>query len=234
LYVFIPNNATINIFRSQTKYFTNMKNFNFLLATLFCFATASLSAQSAKETRQVGAFDEISISGGYDNLTIREGNEESVTIEASGVQLDKIVTKVKGKTLEIGMKNGSYRNCKINIAITYKHIETINNSGSTDVVVETPIKGDSFTFNTSGSGNFKGSVQVKKLEINISGSSNIDISGQAEAQEYAISGSGDVDASKCNGKSADVAISGSGDVALNVNGAVQTSVSGSGHVRNNN
>lgn len=206
------------------------------------FSTAALSlflltvnsfAQKTTVTRSLSSFDKIGISGGYDQVILKEGSNESVTLEVSGIDPDNIETKVENNTLKIGMKKGRWNNFKATITVTYKSIREIANSGSTDIVAESVIKGDEFEFASSGSGDFTGSFDVKELEIAISGSSDMTLKGRADEQEIAISGSGDVNAAELKGKSAEVAISGSGDVKLGVSGSVKSAVSGSGRVTNN-
>lgn len=202
------------------------------LSALFLFSFSS--AAQTTVTRSLSSFDKIAISGGYDKVILKEGSTESVTIEVSGIDPDKIKTEVNGNTLEIGMKKGNYSNFKAKITVTYKSIREIASSGSTDIVAESVIKSDEFELSTSGSGDFTGEFDVRELEIAISGSSDMTLKGRADEQEIAISGSGDVNASALKGKQAEVAISGSGDVKLNVSGNVKTAVSGSGSVENIN
>lgn len=193
-----------------------------------------VSAQSTTVTRSLAAFDKIAISGGFDAVILKEGAAEGVSIDVNGIDADKIKTEINGSTLEIGIKKGTYGNYKARITVTYKSISGIANSGSSDVEAQSTIKAEHFSYAGSGSGDFRGSFDVKKLEIAISGSSDMTLKGQAEKQEIAISGSGDVNASELKGKEASVAISGSGDVKLNVSGPVRSMVSGSGDVSNNN
>ncbi len=203
-----------------------------LLILAAAFVANGIFAQKNTETRPLQTFEKISVAGGFDQVTLQEGSEEKIVLEVSGTELDKVITEVKGKTLDIRMKKGNYHNVKIRLTITYRKIDEISTSGSTDIVAATTIKGESLTINTSGSGSFKGALDVRKFEVNISGSSDISVSGQADKQAYAISGSGDVNAGGLKGQSADVAISGSGDVELNVSGPVKTAISGSGSVDN--
>ena len=197
---------------------------------LFCH---SADAQKSTVTRTLSSFDKVGISGGYDAVILKEGSTESVSLEVSGIDPDKITTEVKNGTLNIGMKKGSYSDFKARITVTYKSLKAIANSGSSDIVAESVIKADEFELASSGSGNFSGAFDVKELEVAISGSSDMKLKGQAGKQEIAISGSGDVDASDLKGQEAKVAISGSGDVKLSVSGPVRSSISGSGNVENN-
>ena len=202
------------------------------ILSLFLFSFSSFAQTTV--TRSLSSFDKIAVSGGYDKVILKEGSTESVTLEVSGIDPDNIKTEVKGSTLEIGMKKGSWSNFKAKITVTYKSIRELASSGSSDIVAESVIKGDEFDLATSGSGDFTGTFDVRELEVAISGSSDMTLKGRADEQEIAISGSGDINASELKGKEAEVAISGSGDVKLSVSGPVKTAVSGSGSVTNNN
>ncbi len=194
--------------------------------------TTSLFAQSTS-TRDVSGFNTVNIGGGFDQVTFVAGNKEGVVIKSSKIDPEKIETKVNGDELSIGMKKGSYSDSgKITIEVTYKSLKEVNNSGSSDIVMAGTLKADKFELNSSGSGNLKGSFDVRDFSVNISGSADVVVDGQATEQHYAISGSGDIDAGGLLGETAEVAISGSGDVDLNVSGKVRTSISGSGDVDN--
>lgn len=207
---------------------------NLLFSCIALLLALHVSAQKTTTTRTLSSFKHIAISGGFDKVLLKEGTEESITLELSGIDADKIKTEVKGNTLEIGVTKGWHGDFKATLTVVYRSIDEISNSGSSDIEALTSIKGEAFKYRSSGSGDFKGTFEVKKLSINISGSGDVQASGSADRQEYAISGSGDVKADKLKGKSADVAISGSGDVVLNVDGPVKTAVSGSGSVDNRN
>jgi hypothetical protein len=210
------------------KLFT-MKN---LLSSICFFLISSTMIGQTAITRSLPSFDRICVSGGNDVVILQEGDVESVKLDVSGIDPKKITTEVRNNTLSIGTKNGSWSNYKARITVTYRRIKEISNSGSTDIVAKSVIKADEFEFNSSGSGDFEGTFDVKDLDIAISGSSDMKLKGKADTQEIAISGSGDVDASNLTGVAADVAISGSGDVKLGVKGRVKTAVSGSGTVIN--
>lgn len=203
-----------------------------LTASLALFCVACLSAQTTV-TRTLPSFDEVAISGGFDVVELKEGNAETVKLEVSGIDPDQIITEVKGNSLRIGLKKGSHYNYKGKVYLTYRSIKALANSGSSNIVAVSTIKGDKFEYSGSGSGDFKAAFEVKKLAVSISGSSDMTLSGSADRQEYAISGSGDIKAKDLKGKEAEVAISGSGDVSLNVDGPVRSAVSGSGQVNNN-
>jgi predicted ATPase len=203
-----------------------------LFSLLALLLALGAGAQKTTATRTLSSFDKIAVSGGFDKVLLQEGSAESITLELSGIDADNIKTEVKGNTLEIGVKKGWYGDFKATLTVTYRSINAVSNSGSSDVELLSTVKGDAFTYRSSGSGDFKGAFEVKKLEARISGSADMTLSGNADEQKYAISGSGDINAAALKGKSAEVSISGSGDVDLNVEGSVRANVSGSGDVKN--
>lgn len=203
-----------------------------LLTAFYGLIVFEIFAQTGAVTRTLSSFDQIAVSGGFDKILLKEGSTEGVSLEVSGIDADKIITEVKGSTLEIGMKKGSYSNFKATITVTYRKIKGISNSGSSDIEALSQIRGEALEINSSGSGNFTGALDVSKLDVAISGSSDMKFSGSAGRQEYAISGSGNIKAGDLKGKEAEVAISGSGDVQLHVDGPVRKAISGSGDVTN--
>ncbi len=205
----------------------------FLLSLFALLLVTGLQAQTSTSTRSLSAFDHIAISGGFDKIILKEGDAEGIVLELNGIDADKIKTDVKGSTLEIGVKKGWHGGFKSTLTVTFRSLRRVSNSGSSYIETLSTIKGESFEYSGSGSGDFKAAFEVKKLEVHISGSADMTLTGSADQQDYAISGSGDINASKLKGKSAEVSISGSGDVDLNVDGPVRTAVSGSGDVKNN-
>ncbi|MFN0213568.1 MAG: head GIN domain-containing protein [Saprospiraceae bacterium] len=211
-----------------------IRNFpGFLSAILLgLFFPFCLEAQNSTVTRNLDSFDKIGISGGFDAVLLKQGDTESVTLDVSGIDPDNIETEVKEGKLKISTKKGRYSNFKATITVTYRNLKSVANSGSSNIETLNPIKADEFKFASSGSGDFKGELYVKDLDIAISGSCDMTLKGNADAQEIAISGSGDVNATDLKGSTAEVAISGSGDVRLGVSGKIKSAVSGSGTVTN--
>lgn len=191
-----------------------------------------LWAQNATVNRSLEPFDRIDLAGGFDAVLLKAGDAESVSLDVQGIDPDKIITEVKDGRLRITTKNSHPNRHKVRLTVTYRRLSAIANSGSANVETLTPIRGGEFKIATSGSGNFKGELDVQSLRIAISGSSNMTLRGNAEVQEIAISGSGEVDATALNGSSADVAISGAGNVKLAVSGKVRSAITGSGQVVN--
>ncbi len=208
-----------------------MKVQTFAIAAALLLQLQSFAQKT--ETRALSNFTDVGLSGGFSKVVFQQGDKTGVTIKSDKIDPSKIETEIKGNSLHIGMAKGSYNNTgDIELVVTYSQLESIRNSGSSDIEMVGTLKASKFEFASSGSGDLKGDFEVENFNVRISGSSDMTLSGKADDQHITISGSGDVDAAKLRGKSAEVTISGSGDVDLNVSGKVKTRISGSGDVNN--
>jgi hypothetical protein len=209
------------------------KHFFSLTATLvfYSFMLCSLTFAQSSQTRNLSSFREVHVSGGFD-VVLTKGNTESVNIESRNIDMENILTEVEGNKLKIYLKKGNYRNVDIKFVVTYKTLDAIHSSGSSEIVCNSDIKADNFSLHSSGSGNIKlASIDTGNFEIHNSGSSNVDVAGAARKQSYHISGSSKINAFNLKSEEAKISISGSGDVNINVSQNLEASVSGSGDIR---
>ncbi len=227
-----------------------MKNLLFLSMLLFCYVAFAQDT----ETRKVDSFNKLEAGGSFD-VVLEQGNENVITIEAKGVDTEKIITEVKGNVLKVYLKKGNYKNMRATVYITYQNLESIsnagsgnlrcksdlsaptfkfNNSGSGDAISEGDIKADRVSFDISGSGNVKAaSVKAKEFDLSMSGSGNFEASS-GDVTRFSIdkSGSGNVKARGVKSKVCAVDLSGSGNVAISASQSLKGSMSGSGNIDN--
>jgi len=211
-----------------------------LIALAFgCFilsscATSVLTGQTVKETRDLPAFDAVSLAFSGD-VFISQGSPRKVEIEADKSSMEIIETKIEGNTLVLKTKNGHWRDLgEINVYITMPDISCFSVSGSGSMVCETPIRTNEIKIEVSGSG----SITVNKLEspnvsAAITGSGDITLAGASNDQsemEAIITGSGDFQAEALQVANANVNITGSGSARVNVLKELDTNITGSGSV----
>ena len=206
-----------------------MKNLFSLFAAFLLLTTLN-----AQETRDLSSFSSINISGGFHEILLIPGNTNSVTIYGkNGAPTDAVKTKVNNGALNIAMKKSGMNASRYKMEVTYsEELHTINSSGSTDIVTNDPIRTKKFTYNISGSGDFKALFDVRVLKCNFSGSGDMLAKGTAEEIYFNISGSSDINANALKSRTGKVVISGSGDVLVNVDGELQQTVSGTGDISN--
>jgi hypothetical protein len=183
-----------------------------LLAVLLLVSACSVTKGSGRvvaETREVGGFTKVELSGSGE-LTIEKTGTESLSVSAEDNLLPQLTSDVSGDTLTLGTKpNTSILPTKpITYSLTVKDLTGIAVSGS-------------------------GSVQVSNLMTNslrtkISGSGTITASGAVNDQDVDISGSGHYQAEQMTSKAVKAQISGSGTASVLASDLLDVKISGSG------
>ncbi len=174
-------------------------------------ATTQGSDETASESRDVSGFEEVELRG-VGNLSIQQGDSESLTVEAEEDVLPKIRTKVKNNRLIIGPK----RNTTIDTTkpiiyeLTVKDLSALEVSGPGDVEAE--------------------DISTDELAVKINGTGDVEVSGETDSQNVEISGSGDYQAEDLESEQAEVDVVGTGSAIVNVSDELDAKVSGTGSV----
>ncbi len=214
-----------------------------LLAVLLVAGTAytyaspkSTFIQQKTEDRHLSGFNAVEVSGPYD-VTVTQGNTESVRVEAPEDVMPHITTEVVNGVLKIYDNRHNFHwndlfwhHKKILVYVTIKDVNSIVVSGSGDVTFHNGLHADKMNLHVSGSGDVDGALEVKSLETSISGSGDVKLTGHAETSAVRVSGSGDYSARGLITSDTAVHVSGSGDAKIYASNRVDASVSGSGDV----
>lgn len=189
------------------------------------------SGKMTTENRSVSGFDQVSVTGSGD-LTIKVGDQESLTIEAEDNILPYITSDVSGGKLELGTKRGYSINPTrpIRYNLTVKSLKDVSMVGSGSIT-GADLKADDFKITLLGSGNIKlDRLTASTLTVQLTGSGNIDVNGKAQTQEVRIPGSGKYTAGDLESDSAKTSITGSGQITVWAKNTLDVSISGSGEV----
>jgi hypothetical protein len=186
------------------------------------------SGKVVSQTRTVGNFDRIGVYGAAD-VFVTVGPETSVKVEVDDNIQKLIETNVKGSELRIECKGSYSTNKGIRVTIATPNLAGVSIRGSGDSTVA-GIKGNSFEFEISGSGDAQLSGTADLADLSISGSGDINASGlHAKNVTASISGSGNIDAFAS--ESFDGSVRGSGDITYSGSPkTVKKSVAGSGEI----
>lgn len=158
-----------------------MKNSNKILFTLaLVFASVFVYAQD-KETRSLDKFVEIRVSEGIE-LIAKKGSENKIELEVDYVDIDRVVTEVRGGSLSVHMERGNYRRKRVKAILTYtEELEEIKVSTAAEAIFEDKIKSQSLQVSTSTSGFVDiQSIEVERLDLRATTSGRIDIEGTAD------------------------------------------------------
>jgi hypothetical protein len=197
----------------------------------------------ATEPRDTGAFDAVSLSGGF-QVIIRQGQAHKVEVKADRNLLPYLETRVvegsKGRTLEIAPKKGYNLSTAGNPSITLEMptLRAVAVAGSGTVKVEA-MKTGAVDAAIAGSGDIRFSgLDTERLGMKVSGSGDIVAAGRAgsasvsiAADEVKVSIAGSGDAQVNAVKKLSVSIAGSGDVRYAGSPEISSSIAGSGKVR---
>jgi Putative auto-transporter adhesin, head GIN domain len=186
------------------------------------------------QLRQVSGFNEISVSGGID-LYLSPDDKETVVVSANDNRYrDRIITRVVDNRLEIFYDNkGNIHwpdNMKLKAYVSFKTLQKLKASGSSDVYVNGLIKSEKLEIKLSGSSDFKGAIKVGDFDLYQSGSSDSRISGTADRVKIDVSGSSDVKAFDLEVNYCDVEASGASDIQITVNKELNARASGASDI----
>ncbi len=168
------------------------------------------SGERKVEKRGVKSFSALHVSGAYE-LTVRIGEEESLTLEGDDNLLPLIETTVENRILVVKNSKSISPKLPLRLTITTKTLKELKVSGSLRGSV-TGLDADTFGLVASGS-------------------CRLTLAGRADALAMSLSGSGTLDAARLQARVATVRISGSGDADLEVSESLSVKISGSGKVR---
>lgn len=182
---------------------------SFLLAFLLLVGISSIA-----QTTAVAPFDKVIVSP-HIEVKFIQGTEESVHIEETSVDMEKINIEVKGSTLRIylddakevtknkttnhnGFKRRSpiYKGTQVKATITFKDLKELSVRGEETVVVEDALNRGKFRLKVYGEPNVRfNELHLNLLKTTIYGTGNVKIvSGSVKEQRYTAYGEAKVDA----------------------------------------
>jgi hypothetical protein len=216
-----------------------MKKISILMA-LVAFS-AGLRAQDKvivndanAQVRNVSSFSEISVGGSVDLYLSPDDHEVVVVSAASPEYRDRIRTEVQGSQLRIWFDSKGFghwpSNMKLKAYVSFKALNKLSASGSSDVYVNGVIRSEKLELRLSGASDFKGAVRVGDLFMEQSGSSDSQVSGSAEKLTVQLSGASDVKGYDLEVNYCDVHASGASDVQITVQKELSVNASGASDV----
>ncbi|HSR34492.1 MAG TPA: head GIN domain-containing protein [Anaerolineae bacterium] len=156
------------------------------------------------ETREVSDFDRVALAG-FGDLVITQGEEESLTIEASPEILRRIETEVKDGQLTIRfIRNwldwigdvlaAGFAGMRVRYHLTVKELAALAITGAGRVQVAN-LEADHLALELRGAGQLSiESLEAERLKIDLSGAGQIKVGGRVTEQTVKMTGAGSYDA----------------------------------------
>lgn len=185
------------------------------------------------ETRNVGEFTAIKVDYPA-QVTVTQGNQVSVKVEAEDNVLPGLKTQIRGNTLEIFYKveDGKRVNPRemVKITIVVRDLKDMEFNSAGELTLE-GITADDLDVAISGAGNVRlNEITVKNLAVGLSGAGSATASGTAENLKLIISGFGSFNGGELHSQIATVTLSGAGSVTIWVDEKLDALISGAGSV----
>ncbi len=210
------------------------------LAAITFFQSVFVNAQTTvindpnADVRSVGSFSAINVSGGI-SLYLSQGDEDGVAVSASEVSYrDHIKTSVDNGVLKIWYQADGWKyragNKKLVAYVSFKSIRALTASGASDIYVNGMIKGDVLSLRLSGASDFKGAIEINKLNVDQSGASDATITGRAPALDIEASGASEFKGYNLETESCTARASGASDIKITVTKDLYAQASGASSI----
>ena len=191
------------------------------------------SGNVVEETRDVKSFDSIRIEFPAE-VSISQGDHESLTIEAEDNFLPGLKTEVRGGTLDIYYDSDTEKHVnptetvKIEIVVTGLKQVDFESAGRLTL---TGIESNSLDVSVSGAGELKiVDLAADDLSVNMSGAGSMSATGSADNLDLSISGFGSFNGEDLHSQNANVTLSGAGSATVWVDKLLDAEISGAGSI----
>ena len=169
--------------------------------------------QVVTQTLDIQDFSKI-VMQGIDDVYIQYGSTQKVEVSGHSNIINRIKTSVSNETWAIELEQGNYGHYDLEYYLTLPLIETIDNRGTGDVIIDGEMSQESIEVDLTGTGNYDGYLMTVE-------DCRIDIVGTADAQVTVNT-------------VLDVIIEGTGSVYYKGHPDIQSNITGTGNVVNDN
>ena len=211
----------------------DMKKLRKIKITMVMLLLAVFVYAQDNETRDLRSFTEISVAEGIEVIA-EKGTKNSVEIISRRIDLDRVLTEVRGGELSIHIDNKWYKSTPrhdVKIKLTYTdELERIKVNTGAELVVKGEIKGKRLDINTSTSGIVELKVAVEFLDMSATTSGRIEVEGVAEEVEAGASTGGTIYAYDVTSKDVSAKASTGADIRVNAEDYLKGKASTGGSV----
>ena len=168
------------------------------------------SGMPVTQARHLPAFTSVELTGN-NNVVIRVGEKQSVTVKADDNLINRVTTGVRSGTLIVGNTPGSFTtNSPMGVEVAAPTVNAVTLTGNGNIVVN-DIDAQSLTVDLPGNGTLTGNGTATHLDVKVSGSGEVQFTHVVAHDVQAIvSGAGTIFTTAT--KSLDASVTGSGAI----------------------
>ncbi|HTE26536.1 head GIN domain-containing protein [Flavitalea sp.] len=210
------------------------------MLSILAFSVLVISARAQQindpnvEVRPLKGFNSIKVSNAID-LYLSQGDEEAVAVSADKVAWrNHIKTSVQGGVLKIWYENTGdgfkMGNRKLKAYVSVRDLVNLEASGASDVVIKGKLTGGDVRIEMNGASDFKGSVDLKSLDLKLNGASDATITGRVVSLKVDANGASDLKGYELETDVCTAEASGASDIKITVNKELSARASGASGV----
>jgi len=182
-----------------------------------------------EEVRQVGQFDQISVSRGMD-VYITQGSPAKVVVIADSNLHEVIETEVKGNVLEITVKENIRWAKEKKVVVTIPKLSGVVATSGSGVWSQTPIVSENLKLHASSGANLTMEFIANQLNVDCSSGANITLKGSAKVAEMEASSGANLKAQSLKADDCTMHASSGGNVSATVVVKLDAHASSGGNV----
>ena len=188
------------------------------------------------ETRDTGPFEAVDIEYPGAEVTIQQGSNETLAIEADDNLLPQLSTEVVSGRLTIKSRETDWKTSvnpskPVKISIGAKDLKEIVLSAPVGTLDVNDLQTSTLKLVLSGGAQIRlNGIQVDLLDNILSGAGDIQANGTADELKLILSGLGNFDAADLKSSKATIELSGMGNATVYVESELSATVSGAGSI----
>jgi len=200
------------------------------IATIILVWTSCFVLAQKSETRELSSFSSISVGESID-VYLKQGSSESLRIEVSGMDIEEVLTEVKGDRLKIHLERGNYRNIDVEVWVTYKTIKEIEVRSAASVNTQGVLKSNSLRIDASSAADGDLEIDVERLVVDVASSADLEVHGNATTQQVSVVSAGKYDAYDLDCEEAEVSAVSAGSARVMASKKLDARASSAGSIR---
>lgn len=202
----------------------------YLLSISLFFFSLNLWAHQ-NETRDLKDFSEISVSQGIE-LIAQKGNSNRIELEVSRIDLEDVITEVRGNRLYIKLSRGRHRNNRVQARLSYQgELVEILVSTAARATFRDKVKSRDLRLSSSTSGTLELQVEVSNIDMEVTTSGKIMIEGSSNEIEASATTGAVIEAQDLEGAKAYAKANTGAVIKLKVSDQLRASAGTGGSIR---
>ena len=202
--------------------------------TLSCFAQDKVINDKNAQSRAIGNFNAIKVSGAID-VYLSQGGYEALAVSASEEKFrDRIKAEVKNGTLTIWYDGDKFTwssgNKKLKAYVSFKSIDILSASGASEFLISGTLSVPSLQVKLTGASEIKGAVKITDLIADLSGASNLKINGTVVNIKINADGASDIKGYDLVTDECTASLSGASDINITINKVLSAHATGASSI----